>query len=318
MAHEVESMAYRNAVPWHGLGANVTGDVSDKEFLVAAGLDWTVDLWPMKAHQPGEDKTIDVAGRYALVRSKDKKVMTITGPSWQPLQNAQVLGFMQEYVNAGGATLETAGSLRDGKIVWGLAKLKHSFNVTRSDRVEGYLLMTSPHVVGQAISIRTTTVRVVCANTLALAQRQSDINYSQSHLKAFDFDAARTSIGNAHEHLREAEKRAKTINALKINLEDAVRKVIVPVFMPEIIGKPVFDGIMDPDIMPDKIAGIVQSINTAPGAIANNGWGVLNGVTHWVDHVAGRDNASRMFRSWMGDYSNRKLETEQKLLELAA
>jgi hypothetical protein len=92
----------------------------------------------------------------------------------------------------------------------------------------------------------------------------------------------------------------------------------VPVFMPEILDKPVFADIMNPDVMPDKISAIVNSIQTAPGAINGNGWGVLNGVTHWADHVAGRDNASRMFRSWMGDYSNLKLETEKKLLELAA
>ena len=317
MAHEVETMAYANAVPWHGLGVQVSDDLNDKEFLKAAGLDWRVDLCPMKAVNP-KGESIDVAGRYALVRDSDNKVMTICGPSWQPLQNADVLGFMQKYVAAGGAKLETAGALRGGKIVWGLAKLNHSFTVGRNDKVEGYLLMTSPHVVGQAITIRTTTVRVVCANTLAMAERGGEINYRQNHLTPFNFDEAHARVQMAHEQLYEAERRAKMINKLKINLEDAVRKVLVPVFMPEILDKPVFADIMNPDVMPDKISAIVNSIQTAPGAINGNGWGVLNGVTHWADHVAGRDNASRMFRSWMGDYSNLKLETEKKLLELAA
>ena len=40
MAHMVETMAYAGAVPWHGLGTPVDGNMSPKEMLVACDRDW--------------------------------------------------------------------------------------------------------------------------------------------------------------------------------------------------------------------------------------------------------------------------------------
>lgn len=316
MAHEIESIAYANQVPWHGLGARIDDSATPEEFLKAAGLDWRVNLHPLVA-QVG-DELVKVPGRFALIRDTDKKVMTVTGAAWKPLQNADTLDFMSRYVAAGGAKMETAGSLRDGKIVWGLAKLSHSFEVRPGDRVEGYLLITSPHVVGQAITVRTTTVRVVCANTMAMAERGGTVNYRQNHLTEFDVEAAREAVEAAHEDLAACERRARTLDRLKLSMEDAVTKVLLPTFMPEVLtDSDLIKDIMKADVMPKKIAEILHSIENAPGAIADNGWGVLNGITHWVDHVQGNTTETRMMRSWMGDYGRAKLDAEQRLLELA-
>jgi phage/plasmid-like protein (TIGR03299 family) len=315
MAHEIETMAYANEVPWHGLGARVDGDVSVDEMLEAAGLNWSVNLHPL--HINIDDKSIPVPDRFALVRETDHKILTITGKSWNPLQNREMLGLMSDYVEAGGATLETAGSLRGGKIVWGLARLNHNFEVTKGDRVNGYLLITSPHEVGKAITVRTTTVRVVCANTMAMAERNSNVNYKQNHLSAFNFANAKAAIALAHEDLAAAEKRAKTISGLKLSLEDTVIKVLVPTMFPELSELDEFE-VMDVGNQPKSLQQIIDSIHNAPGAIPDNGWGVLNGVTHWADHVTGHNNATRMFRSWIGDTGRMKLEVENRLLELAA
>jgi phage/plasmid-like protein (TIGR03299 family) len=317
MAHEIETIAYANQVPWHGLGARIEDSATQEEFLKAAGLDWEVNLHPLVAKVG--DELIDVPGRFALIRDKDRKLMTVTGSAWKPLQNRDTLDFMSRYTAAGGAKMETAGSLRGGKVVWGLAKLSHSFEVRPGDRVEGYLLITSPHVVGQAISIRTTTVRVVCANTMAMAERSGSVTYRQNHLTEFDTASAHEAVQLAHEDLARCERQARTLDGLKLSMEDAVRKVLVPTFMPEVeTDSEVIKNIMNVDVMPKKIAELLHSIENAPGAIADNGWGVLNGITHWVDHVQGRGTESRMYRSWMGDYGRAKLDAEQRLLELAS
>ena len=46
MAHEVETMAYAGAVPWHGLGKQVDDTMSPQEMLQAAQIDWTVSKRP--------------------------------------------------------------------------------------------------------------------------------------------------------------------------------------------------------------------------------------------------------------------------------
>jgi phage/plasmid-like protein (TIGR03299 family) len=316
MAHEVETMAYANQVPWHGLGAKVDDSLNAGEFLKAAGLDWTVDLKPLKADYDGE--LIDVPGRYALVRSSDRKVMTVTGQFWKPVQNSEAIGFMQRYVNAGGAKLETAGSLRGGRYVWGLAKIERQLNIRRNDTINCYLLIVTSHVVGEATKIKTTTVRVVCANTMAMAERDGQYAYRQNHLSEFDESAAREAVAAAHEDLDNAERRAKKIDKLKLTVMDAVNKVLVPVMAPEMVEdftseQELFDAAMNSK----KIEQIVDSIQNGPGAIPDTGWGVLNGFTHWCDHVQGRGNESRLFRSWLGDYSRAKQEVEKKLFEMA-
>lgn len=320
MAHMVESMAWAGEVPWHGLGARVDQDVSVEEMLEAAGLNWSLERKPLLADLGGGE-VLPIEGKAAWVRNTDRRVMAVSGDSWRPLQPEQTLGFMRNYVAAGAATLETAGSLRNGNVVWGLARLNHEFEVRPGDRVKGYLLITSPNTVGTAITIRTTTVRVVCANTMALAEQGGTVQYRQNHLSDFDVEAAKAAVGEAHEQLFRAERNAKIIDNLKISINDALTKVLVPVFSPDLAeDKEAMRHIEDPDVMPKKIAQILESVERAPGnkEVAGTGWAVLNGVTHWADHIYGRDAGTRLHRSWMGDNSKNKLEVERRLLELAA
>ena len=318
MAHQVETMAYANEVPWHGLGANVSDDLTPEEFMVAAGLDWDVTPEPMFTRIGGEE--VEVPNRFALVRSSDNRILSTISDVWHPMQNRQVFDFMSDYVAAGGAKLETAGSLKNGELIWGLARLGHDFEVTPGDKVGGYLLFINPHKPGKAISIRTTTVRVVCANTMAVAEAETgNVHYSQNHMTAFDPDAARARIGEAHESLRRAEQSAKTLAKLKLSADDAVRKVLMPVFTPNALEDTTKAiDVNDATTLPLSIRRIMESVNDAPGAVPGTGWGVLNGVTHYLDHRAGLGRDTRLASSWDGEYRRRKLATEEKLLELAA
>tara|TARA_R110000868_G_scaffold160021_3_gene389308 strand:+ start:1097 stop:2047 length:951 start_codon:yes stop_codon:yes gene_type:complete len=315
MAHEIESIAYRYQTeadtPWHGLGVKVGDDLNSAEFLEAAGLNWTVDEQPLFTSVDGV--LIPINNKRAFVRSTDQKVFAVASKEWRPTQNKTALDFLDQFAKAGGAKFETAGSLRGGKIVWGLLALGRSFDVRPGDTVKGYLLLTVPHTVGTAITCHLTSVRTVCANTLRAGHASGAKIYSQSHLMDFDFDAARKAVLTANEDLAAAEARYKTIAGLKINLQDAVDKVLVPVFAPEYKETNEAGGVVD---LPKTIDQIITSINNAPGAEIGTGWGVLNGVTHWADHVRGRNGASRLFASWLGDIGNKKTEVESKLLEL--
>lgn len=323
MAHQIENseIAYRGEMPWHGLGTRVEDGTSSEDWLEAAGLNWTLERAPLTATvtpEGAEPYSVPVPDRFAWVRSDNRRVLTVAGKGWRPLQNRDALGFMDRYVRAGGVELETVGALRGGEVVWGLAKLKHSFQVRRGDKVEGYLLLTSPNTLGTAISIRTTTVRVVCANTMAMAERSSEAQYRQNHLSDFDVEKAREAVANAHEVLALAEKRAKTLDRMKIKIEDAMQRVIIPVFTSYKTEEEVaeFKG-CEPEKLPKAAADILKSIVEAPGALPGTGWGVLNGITHYCDHVAGKDADARLYQSWVGWKAAAKVQAEKKLLELA-
>lgn len=317
MAHEIvnEQIAFANEVPWHGLGAEVSADAPIDEWVKAAKLDWEVNPFPMYVEGPNGPIETNKAG---FIRSTDQKVMTIAGQDWKPLQNRDALEFMQRYVTAGAATMETVGALRDGQVVWGLARLNHTFNVRRGDKVAGYIMITSPHTAGQAIKVQTTSVRVVCANTMAMSNRVADIHYRQSHRNDFDVEMAAEAVAVAHEEFAAAERRFKTLDKIKLAMEDAVVKALVPVFAPGLVGdKEAIANIMDPDVMPKQIAGIVNSIENSPGAINDTAWGVLNGATHYFDHEHGRSQETRFASGQTGWARGKKLQLEKVLMELA-
>jgi phage/plasmid-like protein (TIGR03299 family) len=316
MAHEVETMAFANEVPWHGLGKRIDPTASVDEMLVAAGLDWEVELRPMYAEAP-DGEMIRLPIRRALMRTSDNKVMTITGDMWKPLQNRDALNFFRDYTEMGGAKLETAGSLRGGKVIWALASINEGFTVNRKDHVKGYILLTSPHEVGRAITVRTTTVRVVCANTMAMALR-SEADYSQNHLSVFNVSAAKETIGLAREQIHQAHLDAQALNNLKMSEYDTVR-FLAKFFSPTPEGEKeqthIENLLNDPATRSKQLDQVLNSVNNAPGADPGSAWGILNGITHWADHVAGYNNEARLWSSWMGDRAKLKLQIRDELLE---
>lgn len=320
MTANVETMAFANELPWHGLGNRVDTTVSIEEMLVAAGLDWDVRLHPIFA-QVGDDK-VRVPNKSALIRETDNKVLTTASDKWVPVQNKEVLEFFREYTKAGGATLETAGSLSGGKTVWGLANLGHGFTVNGGDAVKGYVLLASHHEMGKATTVRLTSVRVVCANTMAMAVRGAKAAYSQSHLKSFNAEAARETLGLAHEGMVQMEKNAKKLATLTLTPADTMR-VLAPHFaeLPseEVTRQGVIDKLLaDANARSKALHEVLISNEKAPGALPGTGWGVLNAVTYWADHVAGRDKGARMAKSWFGSTGDVKLAVERDLLEMAA
>jgi phage/plasmid-like protein (TIGR03299 family) len=90
-----------------------------------------------------------------------------------PLQNDQAFQFFDPFVSSGLVTLETAGSLREGKRVWILARIAENSDVgiVGDDIVRKYLLLSNSHDGTTAVRVGFTPIRVVCANTLAMAVR---------------------------------------------------------------------------------------------------------------------------------------------------
>jgi len=169
MAHMVETMAYAGEVPWHGLGVPVSNDLTPAQMMQKAGLDWNVQEVETFIEYNGTKQT---TGQKALVRETDGRILTTVGENWKPVQNEQAFEFFHEYVMAGDMEMHTAGSLKDGQMVWALAKINNTMEFFKGDQVDSYLLFSNPHQYGKTIDIRFTPIRVVCNNTLTLSLDQ--------------------------------------------------------------------------------------------------------------------------------------------------
>ena len=212
MAHQVETMAYAGEVPWHGLGVEVSNDLTPNQMMKKAGLDWTVDQIDSYATLPNGKKV--ATGMKALVRSSDNKVLTNIGQIWNPVQNEEAFEFFSEYVLAGDMEMHTAGSLKGGQMVWALAKVKESFDLFGGDKVESYLLFSNPHLYGKSIDIRFTPIRVVCNNTLSLSlAEQAERSIKVGHRGSFNADEVKKALGIASDKLKTYKEMAEFLGS---------------------------------------------------------------------------------------------------------
>src|SRR6056300_1121700 len=112
--------------------------------------------------------------------------------------NEKAFEFFSEYVMAGDMEMHTAGSLKDGQMVWALAKVKDSFEILGGDRVDSYLLFSNPHQYGKSIDIRFTPIRVVCNNTLTFSlESKAERSVRVGHRVEFDASFVKEQLGIA-------------------------------------------------------------------------------------------------------------------------
>lgn len=313
MAHLIESMAYAGETPWHGLGVKVPADLSPNQMLEKAGLDWTVEKIPAFA-MVGE-KRVDV-GRSALVRSSDGSVLDVVGNDWNPVQNAEAFEFFDEYCRVGDMEMHTAGSLRDGQIVWALAKVKDSFDLFKGDQVDSYLLFTNPHKFGQCIDVRFTPIRVVCNNTLTLSLKsKSDNRVKVNHRTIFNAEEVKETLGIATGKLQKYKEMAAFLGSKKYT-KDSLKQYFNDVFPVLVYNKE--KGPQRKEIS-KSASRALEVVHTQPGANFAEGtfWQAFNTVTYMVDHEIGKTDETRLYSAWYGPNRNLKVKALEKAVEMA-
>lgn len=312
MAHMVETMAYAGAVPWHGLGVSVPSDLTPEQMLEAAKLNWEVQKFPTFAVLDENDpESVIETGQSALVRMSDKKMLDVVSDDWNPVQNAEAFEFFNEFVMAGDMEMHTAGSLRDGQIVWGLAKIKESFELFEGDQIDSYLLFSNFHKYGFSTDVRFTPIRVVCNNTLTLSLNSKvERMVKISHRKQFDASQVKDMLGIATDKLEKYKEMAQFLGSKKAKHESIVEyfERIFP--LSKVTEEDKAEGKRSKNA--DLALGI---LHTQPGSEYAEGswWQPFNAVTFMTDHLVGRSPDTRLQSAWYG--YNKGLKT--KALELA-
>ena len=319
MAHELEmingeaQMAYAGDVPWHGLGVKVSNDLTPEQMLKAAGLNWTVD--PVELFAEVGDKRL-ATGHRALVRSTDQRVLDVITDDWNPVQNQEAFEFFNDFVGAGEMEMHTAGSLKDGKIVWALAKVKESFELFNGrDQVDAYLHFTNPHSYGQSIDVRFTPIRVVCNNTLTLSLNMKSKNMVKvSHRRQFNADEVKEALGVAKEKLAKYKEMAQYLSQKRYT-DESVTDYFKRVF-------PVLTTKTDSEKVLSKSAERGLEIireGDQPGAEYGTGtwWEAFNAITYMTDHEIGRSVDTRLTSAWYGANKNLKTKALETAVEMA-
>lgn len=314
MAHEVETMAYAGEVPWHGLGVRVINDLTPTQMLDKAGLNWTVDKVPAYVDYNGQKLE---TGKQALVRSSDARVLTMISEDWEPVQNETAFEFFNDFVMAGDMEMHTAGSLKQGNMVWALAKVKDSFSLFKGkDTVESYLLFSNPHEYGKSIDIRFTPIRVVCNNTLTLSLNQkSDMMVRLNHRRAFDADMVKNTMGIAKNKLGQYKEMAEFLTSKSYKADTVVEyfQTIFPLTSTKLTEE-------EQKLKMSRPAATAHGVlESQPGAEfgAGSWWQAFNATTFAIDHLLGRTADTRIQSSWYGTNRNKKIQALEKAVEFA-
>lgn len=313
MAHMIETMAYAGETPWHGLGVKVPADLAPAQMLEKAGLDWTVQKVPAFANIGGRQTNV---GWSALVRSSDSEMLSVVSNDWNPVQNHEAFEFFHEYCAAGDMEMHTAGSLRDGQIVWVLAKIKESFELFKGDTVESYLLFTNPHKFGQSIDVRFTPIRVVCNNTLTLSLSQNaDRMVKKSHRTEFDAAQVKEQLGIATDKLAKYKEMAAFLGSKRyseVTLKDYFNRIF------PVLAYNKEKGPQRKELSKSATRAL-EVINTQPGAQYAEGswWQAFNAVTYLTDHEIGKSADTRLTSAWFGPNKNLKVKALETAVEMA-
>lgn len=313
MSHEVETMAYADALPWHGLGVKVHNDLSPQQMMQKAGVDWKVHEVESFVEFNG---TKMPTGQKSLIRETDGKILTNVGENWHPCQNETAFEFFQDYVAAGDMEMHTAGSLKGGQYVWALAKVKESFDLFGGDQVDSYMLFSNPHVYGKSIDVRFTPIRVVCNNTLTFALNgEANRAVKINHKSEFNTDMVKDQLGIAHEKFAKYKEMAEFLGSRPFSVENMLN------YYNEVF--PLTSGSNEDEVVYETLSGqaknCVDNLQTQPGAEYAEGswWQVFNAATYVTDHIHGRNADNRLHSQWYGQNQLRKIKAAEKAVEYA-
>lgn len=179
MAHLIDNSKGFNAFvsfqkpAWHGLGTILNNPLTTLEALEQGGLDFNVLKMPnihTMFSEQGEEIEIISSESFFTYRTDCNKILgSRLGKDYAVLQNVDALNIVDEILQAGKATIETAGAINEGRKVFVCLRATDSINVGQNDKVEQFILIATSHDGSMSITATPTNVRVVCNNTLTAA-----------------------------------------------------------------------------------------------------------------------------------------------------
>lgn len=318
MAHEVQTMAYVDAVPWHGLGNPLSPHQPIEIWQREAGMDWRIHETDVLYSVSGGDGLHLKSNPEAkvLFRSDNFIPLSVVSKRYKVVQPAEVLEFYRDLVSAGGFELETAGVLKGGKKLWALAKTGQETLLRGGDRIKAYLLLATSCDGTLCTTAQFTSVRVVCNNTLQLAVGDTRGAVKVPHSTQFDAQQVKMDLGLGLSSWETFVTDMRQLAERKINKFEAMNYLI------DVLGDRDLPLNQQPNA---KAIQNVYALYSGEGkgsdlaSASGTAWGLLNGITEFVDqHRRARSTDHRLDSAWFGPGAALKEKAFHQAMKLAA
>ena len=314
MSHEVEKMVFAGEVPWHGLGTEIDDATSFWDAFEMAGLNWQVDTKPLFTGEGEEVKS------RAAYRTSDDRILGIVGPRWTPLQNSDAFKIFEPLVDSGDMRLHTAGSLRQGERVWVLCQLNmDNSEITPGDEIAKFALLSNGHDGKLAVHFGFTPIRVVCANTEAMARDSKAsklIRVRHNRFVKENVQQVRDVMSLADQEFEATAEVYRFLASRSINQADLDKYV-----------KVVFDASQESE---SEISTRTKNIMLNVQELFENGkgnqlsgtrgtyWAAYNSVTEYLNYTKGRNSNNRIDSLWFGQNGTMNKKALDQAVALAS
>lgn len=285
MSHNLEiisgraSMAYQGELPWHGLGEKMPEEATVEEFFLSSKLNYSVQLSPIFAQIHPEFPAIPGGSYRAMVRPDTQAMLGVVTEKYRPIQNSELAALAGIFQKDGRVSVESAGVLGIGERVWMALRWKEPIAITPSDTIRPFLVLTNGHDGRHAQESLATSVRVVCQNTLNIAENaKAKIRVLHTGDTEAKMKMVAATLGATEAAISEFRDEAVYLSS-KTVLDSEAQKFWDELLPNSIPGTP--------DTSTKAInqrKALAVAYDSAPGATPGTAYGLLNAVTYWADH----------------------------------
>lgn len=322
----VETAAYgANTPAWHQKGLVFPGFATTPEILRLGKVDWLVEKQPVFL-----GSGVAVPSHFAIVRVPDQKLLGMVKGRYQPIQNHMGFEFCDFLLAEKQARWEAAMSLRGGSQVVGLLELTESgVEIRKGDKHYHYITVLLSHDGTSAVRIFPTDVRVVCANTLALAMgsRDAALTMNIRHTGNIMDKAQQTvaMLASVSEEFKAHEEWMRHLVEIPLT-QNRFKEVLAELFPEGEDETPRIKANRDARILA-LTEGVREEVRLLPQlsftTIQQNAtaYELFNGVTRYVDHFIGNKKKDRFEYAVVGsgaDFKNKAIDVINNVFAVAA
>lgn len=225
-----DSMFSVRQVPWHGLGLTLD-HYPTREEAQAIAHPWEPITEPVYRREFDADLTEHyekIEGSVEVRRSDNGQHLGVVGDGYEPVKNQTMYDIAEalEGAGQGEVAIETAGSLKGGKKVWLLVRLREPLTIKGDPNGETvpFFALQNAHDGSGAFRGQATLYRIVCANTAQAADMDADqrgTSFTFKHTKNVGdrIEEARQALAGWRESVRQYRLMAEHLTATKVTPE---------------------------------------------------------------------------------------------------
>lgn len=278
---------------WHKLGQRTAQTVTWAEAVQLADLNWEVVKKQLHARNPLG--TVVPVPMYGTFRTDDGAYLGCVGDGYSIIQNKDQFQWIDAILEAAnGSHYESAGALGNGERIWALARIPQGdYQIDGGDKHQTYLMGATSHDGSLAQTLKLVDTRVVCANTLAVAIRESGMAIRIKHTTNAKarMDAAVKVMANVMDAATGIKAKMERLASHKLTRE-SVQHVLDRLFPPSADEKA--NQTRRNNTLVEVLGLYDNNDKSAFPSVKGTGYNLFNAITEYADHFrTARGNGSK-------------------------